>query len=223
MYDRLVGLIGNDNLNKLKNAHILLVGVGGVGGFALESLVRSGIGNITIIDGDIIAKSNLNRQIISNSTNIGKSKIEEAKKRALSINPDINIDAKCIYINEDNINKLERYDYIIDACDDSKAKLLLMKYAEDNNIKLISALGTGKRLNPQNVIISRLDKTINDPLAKKIRYEAKKLGLNTKIPVVYACDMPLNNENTISSAIFAPSVAGIYLAYYVINDIITSR
>lgn len=221
MFDRLVGLIGNDNLNKLKNVHILLVGVGGVGGFAFESLVRSGIGNITVIDGDIIAKSNLNRQIISNSNNINEIKVEVAKKRALSINPNIKIDAKNIYINRDNIEKLGTYDYIIDACDDINAKLLLMKYAEDNNIKLISALGTGKRLNPQNVVISRLDKTINDPLAKKIRYESKKLGLNTKIPVVYACDMPLNNENTISSAIFAPSVAGIYLAYYVINDIIT--
>lgn len=221
MFDRLSGLIGSDNLNKLKNTHVLLVGVGGVGGFSLEALVRSGIGHITIIDGDTIDISNLNRQIISNNSNIGNKKVNEAVLRAKSINPNIDINYYDMFLNEANIGQLKgSFDYIIDACDDIPAKILLIKYAISNNIKIVSALGTGKRIDATSVKITRLDKTINDPLAKKLRNLLKKDGVSLKIPVVYAEGLPINNDTTISSSIFVPSVAGIYLAQYVISDII---
>lgn len=221
MFDRLIGLIGSDNLNKLKNTHVLLVGVGGVGGFCLESLVRSGVGHITIIDGDTIDISNLNRQIISNNSNIGNKKVNEAVLRAKSINPNIDINYYDMFLNEANIDEIKgNYDYIIDACDDIPAKILLIKYAISNDIKIVSALGTGKRIDATNVKITRLDKTINDPLAKKMRNLLKKEGVSLKIPVVYAEGLPINNDTTISSSIFVPSVAGIYLAQYVISDII---
>jgi len=221
MFDRLIGLIGTNNLEKLKNTHVLLVGVGGVGGFALESLVRSGIGHITIIDGDNIDISNLNRQIISSINNIGNKKVNEAVLRAKSINKDIDIKCYDMFLNEANIDEIkDDYDYIIDACDDLSAKVILIKYALRYNIKIISALGTGKRLDGREVKITRLDKTINDPLAKKLRSLLKKEGISLKIPVVYSEGLPLNNDKVIASSIFVPSVAGIYLAQYIIDVVI---
>lgn len=221
MFDRLINLIGMDNLNKIENSHILLVGVGGVGSFTLEALVRSGIKNITVIDGDVIAKSNLNRQIIASNNNIGKKKVDEAILRAKNINKNINITGLDMFINKDNISQISgEYDYIIDACDDVAAKILLIKYAISKNIKIVSALGTGKRIDATSVKITRLDKTMNDPLAKKMRYLLKKEGISLKIPVVYSEKVPMNNDPVISSSIFVPAVAGIYLAQYVISDII---
>ena len=148
MYDRVISLIGNDNVNKLHNAKVLLIGVGGVGSFALEALIRSGIGHITIVDGDVYEISNLNRQLGSKMDNLGISKIDVAIKRVKEINPDIDINGYAEYINETNIEKYIDYDYIIDACDDINAKVLLIKHAINNNIKIISSCGSGKRINP---------------------------------------------------------------------------
>ena len=222
MFDRLIPLIGIDNLEKIKNKKILLVGIGGVGGFTLECLVRSGFSNITIIDGDIIDKSNLNRQLITNNENITKFKTEEALKRYNMINSSLNL--KCIntFLTKENFNLYinEEYDYIIDACDDIKIKVELIKYAQEKNIKIISALGTGKKLNPSALCITSLDKTENDPLAKKLRNLLRKENLNLKFPVVFSKEKPLTTEKIIASAIFVPAVAGIYLANYIFLDII---
>ena len=219
MFERLELLIGKEALEKLSKIKVLLVGVGGVGGTCLEALVRSGVQNITIIDGDNFQISNLNRQILATLNDIDKPKVEVAIKRMLSINDKLNITGKNIYLNEENISFLDKVDFIIDACDDVKAKLSLMKYAEENNIHLISSMGTGKRLNPSDVIITRLDKTSNDPLAKKIRYEARKLGLNLKIPVVCSKEEPISSDRV---SIFVPSVAGLYIAHYIIEKVINS-
>ena len=127
MFDRLINLIGENNFKLIKNKKVLLVGVGGVGGFTLEALVRSGIHNITIYDDDAIELSNLNRQIISSLNNIGNKKIDEAIKRAKSINNEINICGYIEKISEKNIENIGKFDYIIDACDDLKAKVLLIK------------------------------------------------------------------------------------------------
>ena len=123
-------------------------------------------------------------------------------------------------LNEENINTIGYFDYIIDACDDVNAKLLLMEYAGKENISLISSMGTGKRLNPCNVIITRLDKTSNDKLAKKIRYEARKRGLSLKIPVVCSKEDIINNDRVVASSIFVPLTAGLMLAYYIIEKVI---
>lgn len=220
MFDRLELLIGKENIEKISKINVLIVGIGGVGGTALEALVRSGVKNITIIDKDVFSESNLNRQILSTRDSIGLYKVDVGINRCKSINPDVNITGLKINLDEKNVNELEYFDYIIDACDDINAKLALMQYANKNNINLISSMGTGKRLNPSNVIITRLDKTSNDPLAKKMRYEARKRGLKLNIPVVCSKEEPINNDRIIASSIFVPSTAGLMLAYYIIEEVI---
>ncbi len=220
MFDRLELLIGKENIEKISKINVLIVGIGGVGGTALEALVRSGVKNITIIDKDVFSESNLNRQILSTRDSIGLYKVDVGINRCKSINPDVNITGLKINLDEKNVNELEYFDFIIDACDDINAKLALMQYANKNNINLISSMGTGKRLNPSNVIITRLDKTNNDPLAKKIRYEARKRGLKLNIPVVCSKEEPINNDRIIASSIFVPSTAGLMLAYYIIEKVI---
>lgn len=220
MFDRLELLIGKENIEKISKINVLIVGIGGVGGTALEALVRSGVKNITIIDKDVISESNLNRQILSTRDSIGLYKVDVGINRCKSINPDVNITGLKINLDEKNVNELEYFDFIIDACDDINAKLALMQYANKNNINLISSMGTGKRLNPSNVIITRLDKTSNDPLAKKMRYEARKRGLKLNVPVVCSKEEPINNDRIIASSIFVPSTAGLMLAYYIIEKVI---
>lgn len=220
MFDRLELLIGKENIEKISKINVLIVGIGGVGGTALEALVRSGVKNITIIDKDVFSESNLNRQILSTRDSIGLYKVDVGINRCKSINPDVNITGLKINLDEKNVNELEYFDFIIDACDDINAKLSLMQYASRNNIKLISSMGTGKRLNPSNVIITRLDKTSNDPLAKKMRYEARKRGLKLNIPVVCSKEEPINKDRVIASSIFVPSTAGLMLAYYIIEKVI---
>ena len=222
MFDRLKSLIGDTALEKIQKINVLIVGVGGVGGTCLEALIRSGIKNITIIDGDDFILSNLNRQILCTSEDIGKSKVDVAIKRILGINKDVNITGHKFYINEETINLLESYDYIVDACDDVLAKLLLMKFAQSKNIEIICSMGTGKRLDPRNVIITSLDKTSGDPLAKKMRYEARKMGLSLKVPVCLSLSKPLKHDKTVSSSIFVPSTAGLLIAYYIIEKVINN-
>lgn len=222
MFERLIPLIGENNLKKIQDTKILLVGIGGVGGFTLEALVRSGFKNITIIDGDTIEESNLNRQIITSKENIGKDKTDEALNRYLLINPNLNLKAINIFLTKENFHEWinEYYDYIIDACDDIDIKVELIRYAEEKQIKIISALGTGKKLNPKYLEITKLNKTENDALAKKLRQRLRKENLSLNIPVVFSKETSIDTKNIIGSCIFVPSVAGIYLANYVFMDII---
>ena len=222
MFDRLIPLVGSTNLEKIKNTKILLVGIGGVGGFTLEALVRTGFLNITIIDGDIIEESNLNRQIITNQENIGNLKVKEAINRYTSINSEVNIKAIDVMLTEDNFKEYinEYYDYIIDACDDLAIKVELVRYAKDHNIKIISALGTGKKLNSTCLEITTLDKTENDPLARKLRSMVRHANLDLNILVVFSKETSMDTNNVIGSAIFVPAVAGLYLANYVFIDIL---
>lgn len=222
MFERLMALIDDEDMQKIQNTNILLVGVGGVGGYTLESLIRSGFKDITLIDGDFIVESNLNRQIIARNDNLGQMKVEEAKLRALSINKEADIKNINTFLTKENFNIYvnEQYDYIIDACDDVKIKIELIKYAKRNNIKIISCLGTGKKLDPTKLEITSLNKTFNDPLAKKLRYELRKEGLDLKIPVVFSKEEVKDTKEIIGSAIFVPASAGILLASYVFNDTI---
>ena len=224
MFERLLELINEEKLKKIQDTKVLLVGIGGVGGYALEALVRSGFIDITIIDGDVVAESNLNRQIISNSNNIGNIKVNEAMKRMTEIHPNINIKGNNVFLTKDNFNLIisEKYDYIIDACDDIPIKIELIKYAANNNIKIITCLGTGKKLDATKLELTTLNKTFNDPLAKKLRYELRKLNINLNIPVVFSKEEIINNKGIISSAIFVPATAGIYLANYIFKDVINS-
>ncbi len=220
MFDRTLKIIEGETFNLIQKQKILLVGVGGVGTSALEALVRLGFTNITIIDNDIIDESNLNRQIITNKDNIGLKKVDVARERYLKINPNLSIKTMDIFLNEENISKLAKYDYIIDACDTLKTKVLLIKYAKKFNINIISCLGTGNRLNPSMVSITTLDKTYNDPLAKTLRNLLKKENISLKIPVVFSSELPIKTKDrSVGSISLVPTSAGLNLVYYVLKSL----
>lgn len=223
MFERVISLIGNEKFKKLESIKVLIVGCGGVGGYALETLVRSGITNIDIIDFDVIDITNLNRQIITNQENIGIKKVLAAKNRALSINPNININTHEIFLDKDNIDNIlkNNYDYIIDACDNVDTKIELIKRSVNNNYKLISSMGTAKKMDPTKLSITTLDKTNYDKLAKVIRKKVKDLKINKKINVVSSTEEVIKCE-ILGSFMMVPATAGILCAKYVIDDVINN-
>lgn len=222
MFDRLIKLIGKDNLEKIQSKKILLIGVGGVGSSALEALVRNGFQNIDIIDFDTIDISNLNRQLITNSNNIGNLKAKEASLRAKDINPNICINSYEKRLEIDSIDELlgNNYDYIIDACDDIKVKYSLIEKNLKYDSKLITCLGTAKKIDPTKLEITTLDKTINDPLARILRKMTKDNRINQKsIKVVSSTELPKDIE-FLGTASFVPNTAGILCVNYIFRDII---
>lgn len=218
--DRLESLIGKENLNKLQNIKIAIVGIGGVGGYVLEGLVRSGVMNITLIDGDTIDSTNLNRQIISTSNNIGELKVNEAAKRVLQINPNVVVNKFSIFLTKENIQDIigNDFDYVIDACDDVNAKIELIKFCYKNNIKIISSMGTAKKLDGTKFKIDTLNNTKYCPLAKKIR---KSLSLDEQkyTTVVYSEEVQ-KDINVLGSISYVPAIAGLLICNAIINDII---
>lgn len=220
MFEKLITLIGEDNVNKLKKANVLIVGLGGVGGYALETLVRSGIYNLTIVDGDIVELSNLNRQIISKRDVIGKPKALVAQARTLEINPDVNLKVINQFIREDNFSLLniDSFDYVIDACDDLNLKILLIKNAD--KYKLISSMGTANKMDMTRFKITTIDKTSYDPLAKIIRKKIKEEKIRTKFKVVSSDEKVMKNGTKLGTIAYMPAVSGLLCASYVINDII---
>lgn len=217
MFERLESLVGINNLNKIKNTNVLIIGIGGVGGYALEALVRSGVGKITIVDPDKIEISNLNRQIITNQSNIGKLKVKEAKKRALSINPEVIINDLNVFVDETNIQEIfnNNYDYVIDACDTVKTKILLIDYCLNNQIKIISCLGTAKKMDPAKLKIMDLNDTNYDPLARQLRKHFK----GKTVKVVSSAEIVIKTPDLGSNS-FVPAVAGLLCASYIINEVI---
>lgn len=221
MFDRVISLIGNDKFVNLQNTKVLIVGCGGVGGYAFETLVRSGIGNIDLIDFDDIDVSNLNRQVITSQSNIGLSKVEEAKKRALLINPNLNISTYKMFLDDSNIDKIlnNNYDYIIDSCDSVNTKIELMKKSVTGKFKLISSMGTAKKMNPTKLSITTLDKTNYDPLAKVLRKKIKDLKINKKMYVVSSDESAIKCD-VLGSFMMVPASAGILCAKFVIDDVL---
>lgn len=221
MFERTISLIGENNFNKIQTKTVLIVGIGGVGGFATEALIRSGIQNIILIDHDKIDVTNLNRQIISTSNNIAEYKVDQFKKRILEINPNCNIETIKIFLSKENEEILNKYkiDYIVDACDSIEAKKLLINYSLNKNIKLISSMGTANKLDPQKLEITDIRKTSYDPLAKILRKYVQELKTNKKIMVVSSTEAPIKKKN-LSTLIFVPATAGLLCANYIINDII---
>lgn len=224
MFERLIGLIGEEKLKEIERKKILLIGVGGVGSYALEALIRNGFYDITIVDFDTIDLSNLNRQLITDSTNIGKYKVDEAKKRALLINPNINIQAINEKLNKENIRNLlnQNFDYIIDACDTLDVKFALMENSLHYSYKLISSMGTAKKTDPTKLEITTLDKTNNDPIARLLRNKVRKAHINKKIYVVSSTEVP-KQINMLGTANLVPSVAGLLCVSFIFNDIIKNK
>ncbi len=216
--NRLELLIGKDSLEKIKKLKILIVGLGGVGGYTFETLVRSGIENITIVDFDKVDETNLNRQILTNSNNIGKYKTEVALERALLINKNVNINKLNIFLNKDNIDELNinQYDYIVDACDSLDTKELLMNYSYKYKIKLISSMGTAKKMDATKLEITTLNKTSYDALAKLLRKRIDK-KIQNKIIVVSSTEKP-KDIKSLGSNSYVPAMSGILMTNYIIND-----
>ncbi len=224
MFERSLQIIDEKTLQKITQKNILLVGIGGVGGFAFECLIRLGFIHITVVDKDTFEETNLNRQILSTKKNLNAKKVEEAKKRGLEINPNIIITTHQIFLNEENIDLLfnKKYDYIIDACDTITTKYLLIKKAREENCKIISCLGTGNRLNPNEVKETTLNKTYNDPLAKKMRDILRKnnIPLNN-IPVIWSQELPIKTKTRKpGSLILVPATAGLLIAHFILKDIL---
>jgi len=220
---RLELLVGNENINKLKNSTVLVIGLGGVGGYATEALVRSGIGNIIIVDNDIIDVTNLNRQLIAHKENIGLYKTDEWEKRIKQINKSCNVTKITSFIDESNIDKLfeRKIDYIIDACDTIETKFLLIKLSSKKNIKLISSMGTGNKFHPEKLKIEDISKTSYDPIARILRKKLKEDGFFKKVSVVFSEEAPIvNSSNIIGSNSYVPAAAGLLCASFVINSIV---
>ena len=224
MLDRLELLIGKEKLEKIKSSNIVVLGLGGVGGYVVESLIRSGVSNITIIDYDKIELSNLNRQIISNINNIGNFKTEETKKRILEVNEKCNVIIINEFIDEKNMDIIfeNKIDYFIDVCDSLNTKKLIINKCLDKNIKLITCMGTGNRMNSDFEVID-IRKTKNDPVAKILRKYVNNLKINKKVMCLCSKNEPIRKGNVIASNSFVPAIAGLKITEYVINDLINNN
>lgn len=220
---RLELITTKEKIEKIKEKNILLIGLGGVGGYVFETLVRSGIENITIVDGDTFEESNLNRQLLSLKSTINKNKTDVAESRAKEINENIKIKKIIQVLTKENINEInfKEYDYVIDACDTLEIKKQIIKICTKNNIKFISSMGTGNKFHPELLELTTLDKTEYDPIAKILRKYVKEEKINKKIKVVSSKEKPIKtNTTTIGSNAFVPATAGLLLTSYVINDIV---
>lgn len=223
MFDREVKLIGLDNLEKIQKSKVCVIGLGGVGGHAVEALIRAGIENIIIIDYDIVNISNKNRQIIAIDRTIGKKKTIVMKDRILEINKNVNITIIDEKINSDNINLIfdNEFDYLIDACDTVSVKKEIIKKCLTKKIKFITCMGTGNKLDPSKLKICDIRETNYDPLARLMRKFIRDQKITEKIMVVSSTEIPKKVEGSVSSISFVPSIAGIMCASYIIKSIIS--
>lgn len=228
-FSRTEMLIGKDAMATLKNSRVAVFGAGGVGGYVLEALARSGVGAIDIIDNDTVSESNLNRQIIALQSNIGELKTKAAVKRILDINPQCRVTTFETFVLPENIEKFDFsvYDYIVDAIDTVSGKLAIIEKAFRENIPVISSMGTGNKLDPTKFEITDIYKTSVCPLARVMRYELKKRGVK-KLKVLYSKEEPIKVTAEKSDAgkippgsiSFVPSVAGLIIGGEVIKDLI---
>ena len=219
--DRTQLLLGTEKLQRIQNVKIMVIGLGGVGGTALNALYRSGFRHFILVDNDVVDESNLNRQIMYSRSDIGKLKTEVCKARLTEFCGDI--DAKTIncYVDYDNAKELIKdVDFVVDAIDYVPGKIGIYKACLENNIPFVSSLGMAKRLNPEDVYLTTLNKTENDPLAKKIRYECRQKGLDLKkIPVVFSKENIIIDGPELGSMMMVPSTAGLIISNFIIKSI----
>ena len=228
-FSRTEMLIGKDALATLSKMRVAVFGAGGVGGYVIEALARSGVGAIDVIDNDTVSESNLNRQIIALTSTIGRLKTETVRKRVLDINPDCSVTCFDTFVLPENINKFDFsvYDYIVDAIDTVSGKIAIIEKAYSEGIPVISSMGTGNKLDPTKFRITDINKTSVCPLARVMRYELKKRGIK-KLKVLFSEEEPIkiNSEEKINGRIppgsisFVPSVAGLIIGGEVIKDLI---
>ena len=236
-------MVGEDGIEKLRNSRVIVFGVGGVGSYTVEALARSGVGHITMVDFDEISESNINRQLHSLRSTIGKSKIDVMKDRILDINPDCKVELvkRLVYDDVDEVLGNTKYDFVVDAIDVIGSKINLIEYCAKNNINIISSMGFGNKMRPEMVEIAKIKNTSVCPMARTIRSILKKKGI-TNVPVAFSKEIPVQpnkselfreelptefrENNTIprkttpGSNAFVPGTAGLVLASYVIRKLL---
>ena len=236
-YARTRFLLGEDSMKKLKSAHVAVFGLGGVGGYVAEALARSGVGALTLVDHDTVSLSNINRQILATEATVGKDKVTVAMERVLSIDPKIRVYPRKTFYLPETAGKFDfsEYDYVVDAIDTVTGKLMLIQAAKAANTPIISSMGTGNKLDPTAFRVADISDTSVCPLARIIRKECKKRGIE-KLKVVYSTEDPIKNplppddpawaelpegKNALPGSVcFVPAVAGMILAGEVIKDIV---
>lgn len=222
-FSRLEKVIGSDNLNNLNNKTVLVLGVGGVGGYVVESLARSNIGTLIIVDYDKVEESNINRQIIALNSTIGRSKVDVLEARIKDINSGCKVIKIDKFIDNNNFNELfdNNIDYFVDACDTVLVKKLVIKECLKRNIPFISSMGTGNKLDPSKLEIIDIRKTVNDPLARILRKFIKDEKINKKVMVLSSTELPIKTgDRTPGSTAFVPSSAGLLIASYIVRSFI---
>ncbi len=236
-FSRTALIFGQNSIEKLSGCRVAVFGIGGVGGYAVEALVRSGVGAVDLIDSDTVSITNINRQIIALHSTVGQYKVDVMKKRIADINPDCRVKTyKCFFL-EDTAHMFDftQYDYVVDAVDTVKAKLLLAEICESKNVPIISSMGAGNKTDPSAFRVSDIYKTQYDPLAKVMRRELKKLGVK-KLKVVFSeeqavkvnsdevkellSEEDLDKRTLPGSNAFVPSAVGLLIASQVVKDLI---
>jgi len=224
-YQRQLPLLGDSSPALLASKTVMLCGLGGVGGYVLEALVRAGCGRFVLVDCDAFDETNLNRQILATECNIGRVKVDVAAERVKAINSNAQVKTENVFLTEDNIPKLlDLYqpDYIADAIDNITAKLCLAQEAEKRGIGIVSSMGTGNKLKSNIFECVDISKTSVCPLAKAMRRLLKERGVK-KLKVVYSKEQPIKNGATVGSVSFVPAAAGLLIAEEIIKDLITQQ
>ena len=225
-FNRLAMLVGTDAVDSLSNKRIAVFGIGGVGGYVCEGLVRSGIGHFLLVDGDVVSVTNINRQIVALQSTIGKPKVDVMKARMLDINPNVSVEALQMFYDDTTDLDLSSYDYVIDCIDSVKSKLRLIEECKKVNTPIICSMGTGNRLNPKGFEICDISKTHNCSLAKVMRKECKVRNLG-KVDVLYNPNDALTplfetdeGKRTVGSSAFSPSSAGLMIGSFVVSKLL---
>lgn len=227
IFDRTEILLGFDAISMLKGSSVAVFGVGGVGSYTVEALVRGGVGTLYLYDGDVVSETNINRQLVATTKTVGRAKVDVATEHCLDVNPDISVYAEKLFFNADNADSVDftKFDYIVDAIDTVSSKLLLIEKAKASDVPVISCMGAGNKLDPTRFEVTDISKTSVCPLAKVMRYELKKRGI-TKVKVLYSKEEPIKHGKTENgkplpgSVSFVPSVAGLIIAGEVIKDLV---
>lgn len=226
-------LVGKEGLARLAKSHVIVVGLGGVGAYVAEQLVRAGLGKLTIVDGDTVQSSNRNRQLLALKSTEGKAKAELLKERLLDINPDVKINAIQEYIHDERLNEIiaQQYDYVVDAIDTLTPKVFLINQAVKSGHKIISSMGAGGKTDPSKVQIADISKTFNDKLARYIRKRLHRFGIYDGFQVVFSTEranpessIPVegeaNKKTTVGTISYMPAIFGIFMASVVLRDLL---
>ena len=217
-FPRTISLIGEEALNRLRNASVIIIGNGGVGSYAAEAIARSGIGRVTVMDGDVVSLSNLNRQLVALTSTLGRNKAEVMAERIRDISPDAEVAAIARYYRTDDELPLEQYDWVIDAIDDVDAKTALISNAILKGVNIVSAMGAAGKFGT-DFKVADISQTNTCPLARVMRRRLKDIGI-THLPVVYSEEKPVPRTGDLGTLSYVPGSAGLALAGYVIRKII---